>query len=291
MKLLPSLYKILLIVVIAGGVANAQWVLKNNGLSSSWGNGYAIDAVDSSFAVCSYSDGIFNTTDGGNNWTNISISISVDIAMDLCIIDKSNFVAVTDKGKIYITTNSGTSWDVSFSDSTKTSFMNYVEMFGNDGIAMGDAAAGDAPAIFLKTTDGGKNWISVNDTSLIGVGSGDLWRRIDFVNPEVGYFYTSFSIPQKIRKTTHSGESWNVTNFKGYAAALKFYNENYGIANNSEHDIYRTTDGGENWETFYIDTVGWAGDFEFIPGDPSKIWFCANNLSFSSDSGRTLERV
>ena len=41
--------------------------------------------------------------------------------------------------------------------------MNYLEMFDEmNGMAMGDAPANDKPALFLKTTDGGTNWISQN---------------------------------------------------------------------------------------------------------------------------------
>ena len=53
--------------------------------------------------------------------------------------DPSHIWAATGLGKIIASTDGGLSWIVQFDDTSKTGFMNYVEMFDNlNGIAMGD---------------------------------------------------------------------------------------------------------------------------------------------------------
>ena len=111
--------------------------------------------------------------------------------------------------------------------------MNYIEMFDmNNGIAMGDVPdvinTPEGPALIIKTTDGGNTWTSVND-STIGGSSGDTWRRIDFINPEIGYFYASGISPQKIYKTTNGCTRWEHTNYDANVQHLSFYNESIGL--------------------------------------------------------------
>ncbi|GAB4297890.1 MAG: hypothetical protein Kow0098_22530 [Ignavibacteriaceae bacterium] len=64
---------------------------------------------------------------------------------------------------------------------------------------MGDALSEDLPAVFLKTTDGGDNWILVNQNTFGGWAS-HMWRDIDFVNPLVGYFCAYGVNPRKLYK-------------------------------------------------------------------------------------------
>jgi hypothetical protein len=74
---------------------------------------------------------------------------------------------------------------------------------------------------------------------------------------------------------------------------LKFYNEKIGvncvyIGSQNSKGIYTTHDGGKTWP--YVTPIigGWGNDFEFVPNDPSKIWFTnMNTLFFSSDTGKT----
>jgi len=94
-------------------------------------------------------------------------------------------------------------------------------------------------------------------------------------------------------KTNNGGKNWLSTNFL-YGDIIKFFNENLGLVvylaqalPNIKFKISRTTDGGNTWEMFDIDSKGWPNDFEFLPDDPSKVWYIdLENLYFSSDTGR-----
>ena len=104
----------------------------------------------------------------------------------------------------------------------------------NNGIAMGDAVESDeGPAVILRTTNGGTNWVSVNDSAFGGY-SGDLWRRIDFIDTNTGYFRESGVSPNLLFKTTDGCSTWTSLSFpQNSGHVLKFYDENIGLAVNS----------------------------------------------------------
>jgi len=298
MKYLTISLLVILTTLFYTTSVNAQWYEKTNGLPDSWG-APSFDAYDSLVAVGpSTSDSIYITTDGGNNWYSRPLQLQIGFT-DISIIGSEKIWFCTSKGEIYTTTDGGFNWELQFYDTSMTKFMNYIEMFDSlNGVAMGDAPAEDKPALFLKTTNGGSDWISQNDSSLIGLHSGSTWQRIDFIDINTGYFFSSGENPQKVYKTTNGGKDWVSVNDSIYCVRIKFYDENLGLAFNTfgwNVHIYRTTDGGTNWEYFpFSDSLGWGMDIEFIPSEPSKVWFTTlksanshSGLFFSSDTGRT----
>lgn len=302
---LPDL-KLLIItfcaLLIFSPASSAQWVLKTNGLPDDWGIGLAIDAADTNIVVISLRmEGlgkIFLTTDAGNLWDELTwpAEDQFEEAADIEIIDDNNIWFGTDKGRIYATLNGGTDWVLQFYDTNKTKFINYIEMFDElNGIAMGDGSEFEnGMPVFLKTTNGGGDWVSMNN-SAIGGASGDSWRRLDFVNENTGYFFESGNTPQKLYKTINGGSTWEATNFLNYAMILKFYDENFGLTYNYKDStgiIMRTIDGGITWSENILTATGWGNDIEFVPGNPAKVWFTDNKaLYFSGDSGKTWSEV
>ncbi len=276
---------------------HAQWVKQTNGLPSVWESGMAADACDINTAVillfgpamAPSIGGVYRTLDGGKSWVTVSPKSINEEFIDVSIIDKDRFWLTTDAGKIFASIDGGQNWIQQYYDTTKTRFMNYIEMFDRDnGIAMGDAVGSSSVPLFLKTTNGGSNWISVNNDA-IGGWSGDLWRRLDFISKDAGYFFESGNNPQKLYKTTDGCAHWSVTNYPAtLAEVIKFYDEKIGLAIADAHQIYRTIDGGITWENFSSPHDQWGNDIEFLKGDPSKVWMVdLSNLYFSSDTGRT----
>ena len=258
-----------------------------------------IDAVDSNIAVAiSWSkkpnggEGIFRTIDGGNSWH--EIPWYGESLVHISIIDSSNFWVIT-PFSIYHTFNAGREWELQYSGDSTTSWFNYIKMFDeSNGIAMGDALPGK-PVLILKTSDGGKNWLSQNDFYFIGASSLDVWRCIDFVSPEVGYGrFTYTGVPLDtvyLEKTIDSGKTWHSTplcvrNF----TLVHFFDEKIGLAAwKANLPLYRTTDGGNTWKESPLDFYDeWPEDIEFFPNDPSKVLLAfESHLFFSSDTGKT----
>ena len=275
-----------------------QWNSANGNLDTKqWGFGWSIDAVDSSCAVISVSPGkqLYRTLNGGKVWEAIAPpDLSTYGIIDVSMTDSLHIWFGSEEGKIYFTSDGGKNWAIQFSDTTKTTFMNYVKMFDSqNGIAMGDGKTASDAALFLKTSDGGTNWISAND-SVFGAYSGDTWRRLDFISPNVGYFYESGLNPQTIYKTTDGCKTWEKIQTPPSVHVLNFYDENLGFcygynSKMGKGSIYRTTNGGNLWEeiAFHPETR-WGNDIEFLKNDPSKVWLSNyNSLYFSSDSGKT----
>lgn len=286
--------------------ASAQWVLKNNGLPVTRSTGWSIDAADSNTAIISLSmegkDEIFLTTDAGDIWSELNwpAEDESETAIDIEIISNNKIWFVTSRGRIYATANGGSGSELQFYDTTKTKFMNYIEMFDeNNGIAMGDALWSDKPAIFLKTNNGGKDWISQNENNLIGFYA-NTWQRIDFINMNLGYYTWGMNF---INKTFDGGKTWTQILMGGTNRSVKFYNETIGIITNEKYDTSTdpvtatyyfniTKNAGNDWETIESNIEGLSSDVEFVPGHPSQIWYAPYSygdlkLYFSSDTGRT----
>lgn len=276
----------------------SQWQKVNTLPASTYIGGGAIDAVDSLtivFSAISTSGSsfvcLFLSTDGGLTWDTIGTSSKgLGYGIDVSMID-ADHIWLVEEEKIWGTTDGGKNWTCQFYDTSKTDFFNYIKMFDlQNGIAMGDAPSTTKPPLFLKTTDGGTNWISMNDSSLLGTISGNVWRCVFFLNPDIGYF-SPFGISAKsIYKTTNSGQTWTKTNVTTMSSTmtLNFVDDQFGLSS-CYSDVYRTTDGGNTWESRMNVFDGYvSSDIEFLPGDHSKIWLCRyGGLYFSQDSGKT----
>lgn len=263
---------------------------------------WALDAVDSNVAAGYtvgglYDQTIYRTTDGGESWQ--GYPWTEDMIMDLSIIDSLNFWAV-DCFKIFHSLDGGKNWELQYDGVLTTSAFNYIEMFDSlNGIAQGDAIEGK-PLLILKTTDGGKNWISQNKSYFVSAFSLDLWRCVHFISPEVGYGRFSYSgVPLDtvfVQKTIDSGKTWLPTPLcVRDIHVIRFFNEDIGIGIWKQNKgVYHTLDGGVTWTNHSLDLGidSWCKDIEFFPDDPSKIFAVfRKQLFFSSDTGKTWIEV
>lgn len=212
--------------------------------------------------------------------------VSYDYIYDISIKDENKICFCTGKGKIYHTTDGGVSWQLQFYDTSMTKFMNYIEMFDSlNDIAMGDAPANDKPALFLKTTNGGTNWISQNQSYFLGESVNNIWRTVDFVNNSTGYFFITNG---PLYKTTNSGGFWQSITSNQHMLVLKAFDVNI-LLGVDQYIIHRTTDGGLNWESNQSNLLEFGFDIEFIPGTPAKVWYTSSTVCYSSDTGRTWQ--
>jgi len=289
-----TLFILQFLIISFADLCLAQWYEINN-LPNGWGS-EAIDACDSLIAAGPLAaNTLYVTTDAGINWELVYRPSFIE---DISIINSQKIWFTNLYSEIYCTTNGGISWLLQYYDPSNTIFMDYLEMFDSlNGVAMGDAPDNTLPALVLSTSNGGRDWVSQNDSSLIGLWSGDTWRRIDFVDKNIGYFYADFwgiSI-NGLHKTTDGGKHWMLLIDSVNCHILKFYDENIGLikagsctGGTCTPGMYRTTNGGNNFEWFYIDNWDWGMDLEFIPGNPAHVWAITNTQGFfSSDTGRT----
>jgi len=278
---------ILFLLTFQPEFTHAQWMKLTHALPYPF-SGEAIDASAPGKAVVLCYNAVYKTSDAGATWESSTLPAKVS-PNDVSMTDADHIWFSGRFGHIYATADGGKNWMLQFYDTTLTRFMNYVEMFDlKNGVAMGDSRNAFGPAVVLKTSDGGNHWVSVNDSAFGGY-SGDEWRRIDFVDPLVGYFLQSGINPPNLFKTTNGGKTWTALNpFFGYAQVIKFYDSKIGLAIWKKGELMRTIDGGATWVLLSSPHTEWGNDIEFSPADPAKIWLADSfSLYFSSDTGRT----
>lgn len=281
-----------LIVILAFSSVYGQWIKceipEQNGSLA-----FAIDAYDQNHAAITFHKGesaVYYTEDGGDNWRAV-LSIDETI-IDLSFIDAAALALATDKGKLYKYDIPGGELKLCFEDSGVTEFINYVEFFNElEGVAMGDAVSGNVNPVILVTNNGGENW-EYRSSGGIGGFSGDIWRRVDFVDKSTGFFYSSGLMPQRTYKTTDAGNSWIELTHEDPVQLLKFYDTEKGITvhiMNDENIINLTGDGGVNWTKINTGIEnGFPNDLEYLPENPSFIRYTNYpGLYYSDDGGFT----
>jgi photosystem II stability/assembly factor-like uncharacterized protein len=144
-----------------------------------------------------------------------------------------------------------------------------------------------------KTTDYGTSWTNVSDGFFATPSIGAI--RVSLSNPNIVYVGTgsdgirSNVIAGKgVYKTTDGGRKWSLVGLEktGHIGAVEIHPTNPDVvfvaaignafAPNPERGVFRTNDGGKNWEKvlFISDTIGVA-DLEFAPDNPNTVYAAA----------------
>jgi len=314
---MKKLFYLFTCILILTSMTEAQWTKVSNNIHFGINRINVLDAKENFCAAVinyqyfqdgkyHYETGLFKTFDNGASWNKITfdslLAADLSASTDFEIVDSLKYFIANEYGKIFATTDGGKNWEVQFSDSSLTTFMNYIEMFDeNNGVAMGDCPYYKTPsdtnkALFLKTTDGGKNWIPMENNQIV-FASGNIWRIIDFISPSIGYFVENFNVSliKGLLKTTDGGNNWSVVNTVGNADVIKFYDVNFGMKISYDDSlnkvISRTLNGGLDWQEMYNKLNGGGNDIEYIKNNPSQIWVTDYKyLYFSSDSGKTWKK-
>jgi photosystem II stability/assembly factor-like uncharacterized protein len=200
-------------------------------------------------------DGIYKTSDGGDNWVKIPGTES-KVCYDITFAsDSIGFAAMLIPGYIAKTTDRGESWfavihqptpltstilDISFSDI-------------NNGIAAGEHSK------IIHTSDGGETW----ELQYGEYGSPYLCYAVQMIDPLNGIVLGD-SPKIGILRTSDAGGVWT-SQVKGYRSELNkiiFYDEKHGLAAGSQ--ILKTSDGGANWISVFYDSTTFVYDIHII---------------------------
>ena len=141
-----------------------------------------------------------------------------------------------------------------------------------------------------KTSDYGNAWSNVSDgffaTPSIGaIGIAPSRPEVIYVGTGSDGLRSNVIAGKGVYKTNNAGRTWEKVGLEktGHIGAVEVHPTNPDIAfvaaignafvPNPDRGIYRTRDGGKNWEKvlFLSDTVGFA-DLEFHPGNPQIIY-------------------
>lgn len=206
----------------------------------------------------------FKTTNGGASWNIIgTLPSQYTYATYLDFLNANTgmvIVSLPQSGpgslpyNILKTTDAGSSWTPTFPQPITGDLKCIIYVNENLAFSCGETTpmSDTSKGLFLKTTNGGMNWIkTINDTLLYG--------KLCFINASTGFVnvYNLNNDFQQILRTTDQGNSWKIVLSEDslYIGGLNFYGQTgtgFMYATNTGFDTYeaysyRTSNFGETW--------------------------------------------
>ncbi len=290
-------FKIFLLAIFTANIFS-QWYPQASNTNLPLKSVYFIDA--NTGWICGWGF-VLKTTDGGSTWNSTSLySMQYN---SIIFTDNNTGWLCGDSGRIYKTTNTGSSWS-SINSGTYKNLMNIRFLNSNTGLIVGFART------ILKTTNAGLNWISmisnidtldflgcelINENNYIVTGTGSaiyrstdagaswipfdmgfvnpLWAP-DFINDNTGWVTGCCGM---FSKSTDAGASWSPEIYLSLGNTMynmKFINNTTGYMSGDNGFIFRTTDQGASWLNTSTGTNQIL--YSFFMANSNTGWACGN---------------
>jgi len=252
----------------------------------------------------SVGDGIYKTTDGGDNWTNMGLKESERIAKIL--VDSSNtdvvYAAVpgklwsdSDERGLYKTMDGGKTWTKILAGPNPSTGCSMISMdrenpkvlyagmwdFRRKGWTFrsgGDSATAFSGSGLFKTTDGGATWSDLNESSAKGLPS-KPWGRVAVTvapsNSNVVYAVIEAEVPKNgLYRSDDAGKTWQAVDRSQFMIWRPFYFANLIVDPKDANKLFKpdgpllmSKDGGKSFS--YV-SGGAHGDFHDVWIDPDN---------------------
>lgn len=184
--------------------------------------------------IVGYSGTILKTTNGGSYWSNYS-SIHEDLYSVFFTDNNTGWAAGgrLGDGRLYVTTNSGINWTNRSQQGGRLYEVFFIDR--NTGWIVGENGK------ISNTTNAGILWITQVS------GSNNSLSSVHFSDHNNGWIVGNYGTIHEMLKTTNGGINWSSAFFSPEnLSSVHFINNNSGwVVGN---DIYRTSNGGSNWE-------------------------------------------
>ncbi len=200
---------------------------------------------------------VLRTFDYGQKWEQVSFPTTDESLSSVWIIGNTVWTG-SNKGKIYYSTNLGSSWELhqQILPTSINSSINFT--FISDSV--GFIANGNA---LFKTTNGGTTWEKIgnsqNITKVFFIDDLNGWAIGD-----QGYF----------AKTSDQGITWETVDFptKDYLTSLFCVDNLHGWITTFNSKIYSTSDGGSTWNLEYENSKPYYYLTDIFFANPRKGW-------------------
>ncbi|MBN2009655.1 T9SS type A sorting domain-containing protein [candidate division KSB1 bacterium] len=217
---------------------------------------------------------VLKTNNGGNTWREIAVPNFTAITY----LDTLNgFAGAIDA--IYQTTDGGYSWLPVRVDTNAVFYITKFYFFNEDnGWASGINMHYTDTGILLNTTDGGKTWH-------IRMAQAYLIHDIEFVDSLNGVIVGgNMRGAAKIQVTNDGGITWVTHHLYGPTLTdIEFIDKNHGWAIGYYGFIFKTNDGGENWEKVESGTDEHLVNMCFVENGTVGYIFCSNKTLLKYD--------
>ncbi len=265
----------------------------------------------------SVGDGVYKSTDAGENWTNVGLKDSEHIAKILVDLKDGNtvFVCATghlwndnDERGVFKTTDGGKTWKkvlAGANASTGCGMMSrsqqepktiYASLWDFRRQGWTFRSGGPGSGLF-KSTDGGDHWTEMNDSNAKGLPE-KPWGRIAVAvapsKPQVVYANIEAK-KSALYRSDDGGATWNRLDSSNYMIWRPFYFANLIVDPKDENKIFKpdlalllSTDGGRSFSRV---SGGAHGDFHDVwinPKNPSTVIVGDDGGLWRSEDGGNL---
>jgi len=252
----------------------------------------------------SVGDGIYKSTDAGENWSNMGLKESERIAKILVDPTNTEIVYAAVPGKlwsdgndrgVYKTTDGGKSWVQILKGSNVSTGCSMISMdrqnpqtiyagmwdFRRKGWTFrsgGDSSGAPSGSGLFKTTNGGSTWSGLDEGTAKGLPS-KPWGRVAVTvapsNPNVVYAFIEAQPPANgLYRSDDGGHTWRALDRSQNMVWRPFYFANLIVDPKNEDKIFKpdgplimSTDGGKSFSNV---SGGAHGDFHDVWIDPEN---------------------
>lgn len=240
---------------------------------------------------------VYRSSDGGQTWSMSGTGLPNVNYNGIYAFDYNNIWIVGDKGTIYYSADGGFSWT---KKDVPAEFQNigFLRVCASaiDNIWIGGYFhPADSFPVLLHSTDMGGTWQRVHALEDLGM---DQTKLGHFLSIKVkGNSIWAMGGPGKfIIRSVDNGATWNdVSVSPAYADANDIYllSEDAAYIVEDYGEFYRTTDGGQSWTQYNVNTNNWLVGIAVL--FDYKIWVCGNAggsfeysvIKYSPDGGKT----
>jgi photosystem II stability/assembly factor-like uncharacterized protein len=255
----------------------------------------------------SIGDGVYKSTDSGENWTNVGLKDSEHIAKILIDPTDGNTVLVcatghlwddNDERGVFKTTDGGKSWKKVLAGANGSTGCGLLSMsrqepktvyatmwdFRRQGWTF--RSGGPGSGIF-KSTDSGDHWTEINNTNAKGLPPKPYGRVAIAVapsKPNVVYANIEAEKGRGLYRSDDAGTNWTRLDASNYMVWRPFYFGNLIVDPKDENKIFKpdlfllySTDGGRSFNNVSSE----------VHGDFHDVWINSNNpsLVYAGDDG------
>jgi photosystem II stability/assembly factor-like uncharacterized protein len=252
----------------------------------------------------SIGDGLYKSTDGGDNWSNMGLKDSERIAKILVDPKNTNTVYVCVPGKlwsdsdergVYKTIDGGAHWNRVLKGSNLSTGCSTISMDRKDPKTIYAGlwdfrrkgwtfrSGGEGPGAFsgsglFKSTDGGVNWTELTEANAKGLPAKPFGRiavAIAPSKPDVVYAFIEAEPPKNgLYRSDDGGKTWTALDRSQNMLWRPFYFANLIVDPKDENKVYKpdgsliaSNDGGQSFSNI---SGGAHGDFHDVWIDPNN---------------------
>lgn len=248
----------------------------------------------------SIGDGVYKSTDGGENWNNVGLKDTEHIAKILVSPKDGNTVWVcatgsafadNQAGGVYKTTDGGKNWSKVLAGANPSTGCGMMSMAPQDPNTLYATtwdfrrqawtfrSGGPGSGIF-KSTDGGEHWNEINQSTAKGLPDKPYGRIAIAVapsKPNVVYAMIE-SKASSLYRSDDGGQSWNKLDASQYMVWRPFYFANLIVDPKNENKVFKvdlvlllSVNGGRSFSAVSNQAHGDFHDVWIDPDDPNTI--------------------